>query len=50
MRRASAQLQIDRRAEILAAAADTLGVAPPALEHAVRRWKCVHAHACDTVA
>ncbi|MBM4638185.1 heme peroxidase [Rhodococcus hoagii] len=36
--------------EILAAAADTLGVAPPALEHAVRRWKCVHAHACDTVA
>lgn len=36
--------------EILAAAAATLGVAPPLLEHAVRRWKCVHPDACDTVA
>ncbi|WP_420881386.1 heme peroxidase [Rhodococcus sp. (in: high G+C Gram-positive bacteria)] len=36
--------------EILAAAAASLGVAPPALEHAVRRWKCAHPDACDTVA
>lgn len=37
-------------AEILAAAAHALGVAPPALEHAVRRWRCAHPEACDTVA
>ncbi|PTR30172.1 hypothetical protein C8K36_10220 [Rhodococcus sp. OK519] len=47
---ASASCESGPSAEILTAAAATLGVEPSSLEHAVQRWKCAHSDTYDTVA